>query len=47
MSLTLLMLRKHKQRHDGTWRDSAFFGLLDTEWPAAKERLLGRLAAHR
>lgn len=41
------VLRKHKQRGDGTWRDSVFFGLLDTEWPAAKERLLGRLAAQR
>jgi uncharacterized protein len=41
------VLRKHKQRNDGSWRDSVFFGLLDTEWPAAKERLLSRLAAHR
>ncbi len=39
-------LRKHKQRNDGSWRDSVFYGLLDTEWPAAKERLLARLAAH-
>lgn len=41
------VLRKHKQRNDGTWRDSVFFGLLDTEWPTAKQRLLDRLAAHR
>ena len=40
------VLRSHKPRHDGTRRDSVFYGLLADEWPAAKERLLARLAAH-
>ena len=39
------VLRKHKPRPDGTWRDSVFYGLLDTEWPAVRERLAARLAA--
>jgi RimJ/RimL family protein N-acetyltransferase len=41
------VLRKHKRRSDGSWRDSVFYGLLDTEWPEAKQRLHARLAAHR
>jgi uncharacterized protein len=40
------VLRSHKPRRDGTRRDSVFYGLLADEWPAAKERLLARLAAH-
>jgi uncharacterized protein len=38
------VLRRHKRRADGTWRDSVFYGLTDAEWPAAKERLTSRLA---
>jgi RimJ/RimL family protein N-acetyltransferase len=40
------LLRSHKPRRDGTRRDSVFYGLLADEWPAAKQRLLARLAAH-
>jgi RimJ/RimL family protein N-acetyltransferase len=40
------VLRSHKPRRDGTRRDSVFYGLLAQEWPAAKRRLLDRLAAH-
>lgn len=40
------VLRSHKPRRDGTRRDSVFYGMLAAEWPAAKERLLGRLAAY-
>lgn len=40
------VLRSHKPRRDGTRRDSVFYGLLAEEWPAAKRRLLDRLAAH-
>ena len=40
------VLRSHKPRRDGTRRDSVFYGLLADEWPAAKERLLARLASH-
>jgi nitroimidazol reductase NimA-like FMN-containing flavoprotein (pyridoxamine 5'-phosphate oxidase superfamily)/RimJ/RimL family protein N-acetyltransferase len=37
------VLRRHKWRGDGTWRDSVFYGMTDAEWPAAKERLVKRL----
>jgi RimJ/RimL family protein N-acetyltransferase len=40
------VLRSHKPRRDGTRRDSVFYGLLADEWPAAKQRLLDRLAVH-
>ena len=39
------VLRKHRQRRDGTWRDTVQFSMLDDEWPARKARLLARLAA--
>jgi nitroimidazol reductase NimA-like FMN-containing flavoprotein (pyridoxamine 5'-phosphate oxidase superfamily)/RimJ/RimL family protein N-acetyltransferase len=39
------VLRRHKLRSDGTWRDSVFYGMTDAEWPAAKQRLTERLAA--
>ncbi|OLE23001.1 MAG: GNAT family N-acetyltransferase [Actinobacteria bacterium 13_1_20CM_3_71_11] len=37
------VLRRHKLRGDGTWRDSVFYGMTDAEWPAAKARLTDRL----
>ncbi|QIP86839.1 GNAT family N-acetyltransferase [Streptomyces sp. Tu 2975] len=37
------VLRRHRRRPDGTWRDSVYFSLLADEWPAAKERLEVRL----
>ena len=37
-------LRHHRQRADGTVRDSAYPSLLASEWPAARERLQQRLA---
>ncbi|MEU2158510.1 GNAT family protein [Streptomyces sp. NPDC019396] len=39
------VLRRHRRRPDGTWRDSVYFSLLASEWPAAKERLTARLGA--
>lgn len=33
------VLRKHKQRPDGTWRDTVVFSMVDDEWPAARSRL--------
>ena len=39
------VLRKHRLRPDGTWRDTVTFSMLDDEWPAARERLEARLAA--
>ncbi|MFC4531178.1 GNAT family N-acetyltransferase [Sphaerisporangium dianthi] len=32
-------LRRHRRRPDGTWRDTVYFGILDDEWPACRERL--------
>lgn len=33
------VMRKHRIRDDGSWRDTVTFSLLDTEWPAAKAAL--------
>jgi RimJ/RimL family protein N-acetyltransferase len=38
------VLRRHRVRPDGTFRDSVYFSMLKDEWPAAKERLTDRLA---
>jgi uncharacterized protein len=38
------VLRKHRRRADGTFRDSVFYGMTDDEWPAAKKALVERLA---
>ena len=38
------VLRRHRVRPDGTFRDSVYFSMLQDEWPAAKERLTERLA---
>ncbi|WP_405140919.1 GNAT family N-acetyltransferase [Sphaerisporangium sp. NBC_01403] len=32
-------LRRHRQRPDGTWRDTVYFGILDDEWPPRRRRL--------
>jgi RimJ/RimL family protein N-acetyltransferase len=39
------VLRRHKRRADGTWRDSVCYGMTDAEWPTAKKRLVDRLAS--
>ncbi|MDX6355318.1 MAG: N-acetyltransferase [Streptomyces sp.] len=37
--------RRHRLRSDGvTWRDTVYFSMLAGEWPAAKARLVARLA---
>jgi RimJ/RimL family protein N-acetyltransferase len=41
------VLRRHRQRPDGTWRDSVYFSILAGEWPDAKARLAARLQAAR
>ena len=38
------VLRKHRQRLDGSWRDTVIYSMLDDEWPAAKKKLEERLA---
>jgi len=37
------VLRKHRIRRDGTWRDTVTYSMLDEEWPRAKQRLQARL----
>lgn len=37
------VLRRHRRRPDGTWRDTVYFSLLAEEWPAAKARLGARI----
>jgi len=39
------VLRRHRPRPDGTWRDTVVFGMTVDEWPAARHRLQERLAA--
>ena len=37
------VMRKHKLRPDGSWRDTVTFSMLDDEWPAARAALEDRL----
>lgn len=39
------VLRRHKRRADGTFRDSAVFSILSDEWPAVRSRLQARIGA--
>ncbi len=39
------VLRKHRRRWDGSWRDTVQYAMVDDEWPAAKAALAARLAA--
>ncbi len=39
------VIRRHRPRPDGTWRDTVLFAMTVEEWPAAAERLRARLAA--
>ncbi|MFI5860502.1 GNAT family N-acetyltransferase [Streptomyces sp. NPDC051546] len=36
------VLRRHRRRPDGTWRDSVYFSLLADKWPQTKARLAAR-----
>jgi RimJ/RimL family protein N-acetyltransferase len=38
------VLRKHRIRRDGSWRDTVVFSMTDDEWPAARTALEERLA---
>jgi len=40
------VLRHHMLRRDGTFRDTVMFSVLAGEWPAVREHLRDRLAAH-
>ncbi|WP_370417501.1 GNAT family N-acetyltransferase [Streptomyces sp. QH1-20] len=37
------VLRHHRRRPDGTWRDTVYFSILTEEWPAIKARLSASL----
>jgi N-acetyltransferase len=37
--------RHHMLQHDGTWRDTAWYSILEDEWPNVKAGLQARLAA--
>ena len=39
------VMRRHKQRADGSWRDTVIFGMTVDEWPEAGRKLRERLAA--
>ncbi|GAB3273877.1 GNAT family protein [Kineococcus gypseus] len=39
------VLRNHVLWHDGSYRDTVVFSILDGEWPAVRSGLRGRLAA--
>jgi RimJ/RimL family protein N-acetyltransferase len=38
------VLRKHRIRADGTWRDTAQYAMTDEDWPAARDRLRASLS---
>jgi RimJ/RimL family protein N-acetyltransferase len=40
------IIRRHRKRPDGSWRDSVMFAMTADEWPAAAARLRERLAGH-
>jgi len=39
------VLRKHRIRADGSWRDTVQYAMTDDDWPAVRDRLTARLAA--
>ena len=41
------IFRKHMVTESGRRRDSAYYSILDDEWPAVKQGLEAKLAAHR
>ncbi|MDR7273440.1 bifunctional pyridoxamine 5'-phosphate oxidase family protein/GNAT family N-acetyltransferase [Catenuloplanes atrovinosus] len=40
------VLRRHKRRADGSWRDTVLYSMTADEWPAARSSLRNRLRAH-
>jgi RimJ/RimL family protein N-acetyltransferase len=40
------ILRNHQRLSDGSLRDTAVFSIIESEWPAVRNELLRRLAAH-
>ncbi|WP_033344743.1 bifunctional pyridoxamine 5'-phosphate oxidase family protein/GNAT family N-acetyltransferase [Catenuloplanes japonicus] len=40
------VLRRHRRRPDGTWRDTALFAMTDDQWPDSRSTLRQRLQDH-
>ena len=38
------VLRSHRPRPDGSWRETVTYSMIASEWPAARDRLTARLA---
>ncbi len=36
-------LRENMQRPDGSWRDTAYFSILENQWPEIKDRLIKKI----
>ena len=36
-------LRENMQRPDGSWRDTAYFSILENQWPEIKKRLIEKI----
>ena len=36
-------LRENMQRPDGSWRDTAYFSILENQWPEIKQRLIEKI----
>ena len=36
-------LRENMQRPDGSWRDTAYFSILENQWPEIKDRLIQKI----
>ncbi|MBY6352117.1 GNAT family N-acetyltransferase [Rhodococcoides corynebacterioides] len=41
------LLRKHRQRTDGSWRTTALFSMTDDDWPSARQALRARIDGRR
>jgi RimJ/RimL family protein N-acetyltransferase len=41
------VLRKHRIRPDGSWRDTVQYAMTDDDWPSERDRLRARLVAGR
>jgi RimJ/RimL family protein N-acetyltransferase len=41
------VLRRHAVNDDGVWRDTVYYSVLDSEWPAVRARLQGLMARER
>jgi RimJ/RimL family protein N-acetyltransferase len=37
------VLRHHRIRRDGSWRDTVIFSMISAEWPEARQRLIERM----